>query len=113
MVEKDMESRAVLGSDAASPKSYGTAVILSSVLGFAGVHHFYLGRWAEGVLDLGLTIGWIFCFFWGEPLLGVLFLVADFGHSFVVTIMLLTGNFRDGEGRRVPYPGQQLTSRPG
>jgi hypothetical protein len=113
MVEKGMESRAVLGPDVASPKSYGTAVILSSVLGFAGAHHFYLGRWAEGVLDLGLTVGWIYCFARGEPLLGVLFLVADFGHSFVVTIMLLTGNFRDGEGRRVLYPGQQLMSRQG
>ena len=112
MVEAGMESRTALGPDVASPKSYATAVILSSVVGFVGVHHFYLGRWPEGVLDLGLTVAWIYCFARGEPILGGLFLVADFGHSFVMTIMLLTGNCRDGEGRRVCYPGQQLTSRP-
>jgi len=108
-----METPTAPGAEAASRKSYATAVILSSVVGFLGVHHFYLGRWLEGVVDLGLTVGWISCFARGEPILGILFLIADFGHSFVVTIMLLTGNFRDGEGRRVCYPGQQLTSRQG
>jgi hypothetical protein len=38
----------------------------------------------------------------------VLLLVADFGHSLTTTILLLTGNFRDGEGRLVCYPGQKL-----
>ncbi len=101
------------GQAGPSPKSYATAVILSSVVGFVGGHHFYLGRWTEGLLDLGLSIGWIYCFATGELLLGFVFLVADFAHALIVTIMLLTGNFRDGEGRRVVYPGQQLTSRQG
>jgi hypothetical protein len=65
----------------------------------------------HGVLDLGLTIGWIYCFAAGKWIFGTVFLVADLAHALVVTIMLLTGNFRDGEGRRVCYPGQQLTSR--
>jgi TM2 domain-containing membrane protein YozV len=91
-----------------SPKRYATAVSLSAVLGFLGIHHFYLGRVGEGLLDLGLSVGWVVCFGVGAPILGVLLLVADFGHSLTTTVLLLTGNFRDGEGRRVCYPGQKL-----
>lgn len=85
------------------------AVTLSSVFGFLGAQHFYLGRYAEGILDVGLSIGWIVSFFHGEVVLGIVLLVADFAHAFIVTIVLLTGNFKDGEGRVVCYPGQNLT----
>ena len=49
----------------------------------------------------------------GEPILGVALLLADLIHSFAVTIMLLTGNFKDGEGRVVCYPGQKLMTHRG
>jgi TM2 domain-containing membrane protein YozV len=91
-----------------SQKSYTTAVVLSSLLGFIGLQHFYLGRWAEGLLDVALSIGWIVCFALDETLLGVLFVIADVAHAFVATILLLTGSYRDAEGRRVCYPGQKL-----
>ncbi len=91
-----------------SPKSYGTAVALSAVFGLAGVQHFYLGRTALGLLDLTLSFGWLVAFALGQPLIGVALLLADVGHAFVVTIQLLTGNFKDGEGRSVCYPGQKL-----
>ena len=91
-----------------SPKSYATAVCLSAIFGFVGFQHFYLGRLGEGLLDLGLSAGWIWCFATGQPLLGLVFFLADWGHSIAVTIMLLTGNFRDGEGKIVCYPGQKL-----
>lgn len=91
-----------------SPKGYATAVVLSALLGFMGIQHFYLGRWGEGVLDLGLTVGWALCFASGDVLFGSLILVTDVAHSFVVTILLLTGSFHDGEGRLVCYPGQVL-----
>lgn len=91
-----------------SPKSYGTAVSLSAVFGFLGIQHFYLGRVGEGLLDVGLSLGWLWLFATGEVALGVLFLVADGVHALVVTILLLTGNFRDGQGRIVCYPGQRL-----
>jgi TM2 domain-containing membrane protein YozV len=87
------------------------AVSLSSALGWVGAQHFYLGRWAEGLLDVGLTLGWIAAFAAGELLWGVLFLVADLGHALVATILLLTGSYRDGEGRRLCYPGQRLRPR--
>ena len=96
------------GSVQPSPKSYATAVTLSAVFGFIGVQHFYLGRHGEGLLDVGLTIGWLACFAMGEVALGLFLLLTDFAHSLVVTIMLLTGSFRDGDGFLVTYPNQKL-----
>ncbi len=95
-----------------SPRSYTTAVVLSSIFGFVGIQHFYLKRWGEGLIDLGLTAGWLWAIFAGEGLWLLFFLVADVGHAFVVTIMLLTGSYRDGDGLRVCYPGQRLAGRP-
>lgn len=91
-----------------SRRKYSTAVVLSAVFGFVGIQHFYLGRFGEGILDLGLTAAWIYCFATAQFLLGVAFLIADFAHALMVTIMLLTGNFRDGDGHVVCYPGQKL-----
>jgi TM2 domain-containing membrane protein YozV len=96
-----------------SHKSYTTAVILSAVFGFVGVQHFYLRRFGEGLFDVGLTVGWVYCFATAQVLLGVLFLVADIGHALIVTIMLLTGSFRDGDGHVVCYPGQKLDATRG
>ena len=94
-----------------SPKSYGVAVCLSGIFGYIGIQHFYLGRWFEGALDVGLTIGWISGLAYGEDVGFCLFLAADILHSLVVTIMLLTGSFRDGDGLLVAYPGQKLPPR--
>jgi TM2 domain-containing membrane protein YozV len=91
-----------------SPKSYARAVALSGVLGFIGLQHFYLGRIGEGLIDVGLTIAWAYCFATGLVAWGLLFLVADFGHSLIVTALLLTGKFRDSHGHIVAYPGQRL-----
>lgn len=93
-----------------SSKSYAYSVCLSAIFGFVGVQHFYLGRYLEGLIDVWLTAAWIYCFFVaGKPVLGAIALSADLIHSFVVTIMLLTGNFKDGEGRIICYPGQELS----
>jgi TM2 domain-containing membrane protein YozV len=96
------------GAAQPSEKKYSTAVILSAVFGFVGIQHFYLGRLGEGLLDLGLTVAWVYCFATAQFLLGALFLIADVVHALTVTIMLLTGNFRDGDGHVVCYPGQKL-----
>ncbi len=98
------------GRQTCSDRSYAKAVILSSVFGFVGVQHFYLRRWAEGLLDVALTAGWLWCFATGRAIWGVVFLAADCAHALFVTIALLTGNFRDGSGRLVCYPGQKLES---
>ncbi len=103
-----VEQSAGAALEVPSTKSYARAVILSSLLGWLGAQHFYLGRWAEGLLDIALSLGWIFSFLLGEPLWGALFVVADFGHAFLATIMLLVGSYRDGDGLRVCYPGQKL-----
>lgn len=91
-----------------SEKSYAIAVSLSAVFGVVGIQHFYLGRWLEATIDLGLAILTVFFFLTGEPLTALLFGAIDALHTFIVTIMLLTGSFRDGQGRLVCYPGQRL-----
>ena len=96
------------GAGQPSNKKYATAVVFSAVFGFVGLQHFYLGRVGEGFLDLGLTAAWVYCFAVGQILFGVFFLIADAVHAVAVTIMLLTGNFRDGDGHVVCYPGQRL-----
>ena len=89
-----------------SRKKYSVAVVLSGVFGVVGVHHFYLGRPLTGLFDVGLTIAFIYFFAIGQPLWGAGFLIADIAHSLVVTIQLLIGAYRDGDGAVVAYPGQ-------
>lgn len=93
-----------------SPKSYTVAVCLSGVFGVLGIQHFYMGRWLEGTIDVLLFVTTIYLFLSGQPLLGLLFGAMDFLHTLIVTIMLLTGSFRDGSGRIIAYPGQRLAS---
>lgn len=91
-----------------SDRKYHVAVILSGIFGVLGVQHFYLGRFGLGLVDLTLSIAAFWFFVNGEILLAGAFFAADFLHTLVVTIMLLTGSFKDGEGRLVCYPGQVL-----
>ncbi len=91
-----------------SPKSYGLAVSLSAVFGVLGIQHFYLERWFEAFIDFGLAVSTVVLLFMREPLLALLVAAIDATHTFIVTIMLLTGSFRDGHGRLVCYPGQKL-----
>jgi len=37
---------------------------------FGGIHHFYLGRWQRGVLDVALLVGAMAAFFAGRWMLG-------------------------------------------
>jgi TM2 domain-containing membrane protein YozV len=91
-----------------SPKSYTVAVALSAIFGVMGVHHIYLQRWAEFLIDFSLFCLTIYFYIQGEWVYAVLFGVADALHTFVITIMLLTGSFKDGNGHTVCYPGQGI-----
>jgi len=91
-----------------SKKSYTVAVCLSAVFGMIGVQHFYLGRYLLGFVDVSLSILALYCFISGRFLYALIFFTLDFFHSLIVTIMLLTGSFEDGEGCTVCYPGQEL-----
>ena len=91
-----------------SDKSYVIAVCLSAIFGVIGIQHFYMGRYVEACIDLGLFIITVYCFVTGEVLLAVMFGLADGLHTVIVTFMLLTGSFRDGQGRLIFYPGQRL-----
>ncbi len=91
-----------------SEKNYATAVCLSAILGLFGIQHFYLGRYVEGSVDVLLTVAWVYFFFNDHLLYGIIMLGLDGLHSFVATILLLTGSYTDGKGQYVCYPGQTL-----
>lgn len=91
-----------------SEKRYTTAVILSGIFGIIGIHHFYVGRWGMGLFDFGLFIGTVFIYISGYFIFaGGLFLI-DFIHTVIVTYLLLVGQYRDGNGKLIIYPGQQI-----
>lgn len=91
-----------------SDKSYTVAVCLSGVFGVFGIQHFYMGRWIEGIIDVSLFAATIFLFVVGEPVWAFAAGALDALHTLIVTIMLLTGSFRDGSGRLITFPGQRL-----
>ncbi len=91
-----------------SEKKYLTAVILSGVFGVMGIHHFYVGRWAMGFLDLGLFIGTVVSFFSGNILVAGVLFIADLIHTVYVTYLLLVGQYRDGQGKIISYPNQKI-----
>jgi TM2 domain-containing membrane protein YozV len=91
-----------------SDKSYVIAVCLSGIFGTVGIQHFYLGRWLEATIDLSLFVATIYLFLTGHPMWAILTAAIDGIHTLIVTVMLLTGSFRDGKGRLVYYPGQKL-----
>ena len=66
----------------ASPKSRTVAFILAFILGYIGIHRFYIGKIVSGIFMI-LTLGGV----------GIWWLV-DW-------IMILAGSFRDKEGRLV------------
>ena len=95
-------------TEVSSEKSYTTAVVLSGIFGILGIHHFYLGRWLHGMFDLGLSISAFASFVADLPQLGFSLLMVDFIHTVYVTYKLLVGEYRDGKGDMVTYPGQKL-----
>ena len=91
-----------------SEKKYLTAVILSGIFGIIGIHHFYVGRWALGFLDLGLFTGTVVAYVSGNFLVAAVLLIADLIHTVYVTYLLLVGQYRDGQGKIIPYPDQKI-----
>ena len=91
-----------------SPKSYVVSVCLSGVFGLLGIHHFYLGRWIHGFIDFLMTIVGVILIAAGLDLPGITILCIDVIHTFLVTILLLVGAYKDGNGDLVTYPGQNL-----
>ena len=91
-----------------SNKSYAIAVCLSAIFGVIGVQHFYLGRFLLGLADVSLSALAFYFFISGQLFFALLFFGLDYIHTLIVTILLLTGSFEDGEGHIVCYPGQEL-----
>ncbi len=95
-----------MSNSAFSEKSYAIAVCISGVFGILGIHHFYLERWGMGLFDLSLSIIGFVLLAYGNSW-GVLFLVVDIIHTIYVTYKLLVGEYEDGRGKIVAYPGQK------
>lgn len=97
-----------------SEKSYGTAVCFSGVFGLLGIQHFYLGRYMLGFFDLSLSVGAFAFIYLGQSIesivVGMILLLIDVVHSVYVFVKLLAGEYEDGEGRLVMYPGQKIRS---
>ena len=92
-----------------SDKNYIVAVCLSAIFGVLGIHHFYLGRYIEGIIDLSMAILAFYLYINGLVLWAALVFIIDSLHTFIITILLLTGSFKDGKGFYICYPGQKLT----
>lgn len=91
-----------------SPKKYVVAVCLSGIFGVLGIHHFYLERWGMGIFDLALSIGGITLIVM-ENGWGFVLILIDVIHTIYVTYKLLVGEYADGNGKIVIYPGQNVT----
>lgn len=89
-----------------SDKTYVTAVILSGIFGIMGIHHFYVGRWAMGIFDLGLFIATVLFYTFELYAVAMLFFAVDLVHTVIVTYLLLVGKYKDGNGNLIKYPGQ-------
>lgn len=92
----------------ASEKNYIVAVSLSAIFGVLGIHLFYLGRYLEALIDFSLAILTFYLYLNGYFLWATLVFFVDMLHTFIITIMLLTGSFKDGQGKYICYPGQKL-----
>jgi hypothetical protein len=94
--------------DRVSDKNYVTAVILSAIFGVLGIQHFYCERYGLGIFDLALSLTAFTLFMWGYELFGGILFLIDMVHTVYITYLLLTGQFKDGEGRLITYPGQKI-----
>lgn len=82
-----------------SAKSKGVAAVLCFFLGWLGIHRFYAGKVGTGILMIVLNISTFIGIF--IALIGVipgailtLWIIIDF-------IMILCGNFKDGNGKPI------------
>lgn len=91
-----------------SEKSYATAVCLSGIFGILGIHHFYLGRYLMGIIDLTFSFLALYFFLTGRWMMALFLISVDYIHTVIITIVLLVGAYKDGDGRLVTYPGQTL-----
>jgi len=86
-----------------SNKSYGVAVTLCGIFGTLGVHHFYIGNWLHGLIDLALFIAFIILIMNGSLGLGLLVLAIDVLHTLFVFYKLIIGNQHDGHGLLITW----------
>lgn len=81
-----------------SAKSKGVAAVLCFFLGWLGIHRFYAGKVGTGILMIVLSIlsgiGVWFIIGFIPLIILTLWIIIDF-------IMILCGNFKDGNGKPI------------
>jgi TM2 domain-containing membrane protein YozV len=95
-------SGVILQDEKKSQKSYGTAVALCGIFGVLGVHHFYIGNWIHGIIDVGLFVSFIVLLAAESPF-AYIFLIIDILHTIVVFYKLIVGSQRDGNGLKISW----------
>lgn len=88
----------VVTQAAISEKSKSTAALLCFFLGGLGIHRFYLGKAGSGIAMLLLNLfGWATVAF----VIGIPFAIAVGIWWLVDFIMILSGNLKDKDGRKL------------
>ena len=95
-----------------SDKSYVTSAVLAGIFGVIGMHHFYVGRWGHGLFDLSMTVLGFIAIISADGFSvlmssGILLLLLDLIHTVYFMYKLIVGEYRDGTGLIIPYPGQR------
>lgn len=93
-----------------SPKSYGVAVALCGIFGMMGLHHFYIGQWVHGLIDLAMFFAWIALWMMfgitgqaGYGIWAAIVFCLDALHTVYVFYVLIIGQQKDGRGRLVTF----------
>lgn len=61
-----------------------------------------------GLLDFCLFLCTILLYFTNQILIGGVLFTIDVTHTIIVTYLLLTGQYKDGKGNLIIFPGQKL-----
>lgn len=89
--------------DEKSEKSYGVAVTLCGVFGTVGIHHFYIGNWLHGLIDLAMFVAFVLLYMNDSIIAAIAVLLVDLLHTLYVFYKLIVGEQHDGRGRLITW----------
>ena len=71
---------------------------------------FIIFTWADGCMEsqISMTVGALTLIGIGSKVVGFTVLGIDIIHTLIVSILLLTGSYKDGNGDVITYPGQTI-----
>ncbi len=93
-----------------SGKNYGLAVALCGIFGTVGIHHFYIGNWFHGLIDLALFTLFLVLVLSGITGFGLFVFGIDILHTLFVFYKLIIGEQRDGRGNLITWKRENCTT---